>query len=205
MLKPLQRLVIDLLCGEDEGCRGDLEDLAGLVGDLDSLASSLPKPFLNGPPGRGPLASRVSNLHELRKEAVRLLEGDEALADYLVRRKLYADLRLHAKQEKPSLECPVCGHRPRIIRLARVEEGLFTGYEPRARCTCGMEWPFDEWLCPSCLAQGRDSFDVYVVRPGLLEVRKCKRCGYKIAVVEGKIDQADVALVNLLLDRFEGD
>lgn len=55
MQKPLQKLVVDLLCGEDEACRGDLEGLAGLVGELDSLASRLPKPFLNGPPTGGPL------------------------------------------------------------------------------------------------------------------------------------------------------
>lgn len=83
---------------------------------------------------------------------MRLLEGDEALADYLVRRKLYADLRMHVRPGGGYLECPVCGHKPRIIRLARVEEGLFSGYEPRARCTCGMEWPFDEWLAPRASA-----------------------------------------------------
>ncbi len=205
MQKPLQKLVIDTLCGDDPGCKEDLEDLAGLVRELDSLASRLPKPFLNGASSGGPLASRVSNIEDLRREALRLLEGDDALASYLVRRKLYADLRLHARARRGATECPVCGHRPRIVRLARVEEGLFTGYEPLARCTCGMEWPFDEWLCPACSIQGRDAFDVYVVRPGLLEVKKCRRCGYKLAVVVGRIDQADVALINLLLGNFEGD
>lgn len=204
MGRPLRELIVSLLCGEDKECREDLEGLARLVGELDNLASKLPKPFLDGSSTGRPLASRVLNLQELRKEAIRLLGRDDALVDYLVRRKLYADLRLHARLERMQPECPICGSKPRIIRLTRVDEGLFSGYEPRAKCTCGMEWPFDEWLCPSCLAYGRESFDVYVVRPGVLEVRRCRRCGYKVAVVEGKMDQADVALVNLLLDSFEG-
>ncbi len=45
MQKPLQKLVIDTLCGDDPGCKEDLEDLAGLVRELDSLASRLPKLF----------------------------------------------------------------------------------------------------------------------------------------------------------------
>lgn len=213
MNRELRELAEELRCGEDEECRRDLRELEGLVRELDSLASKLPKPFLtDAPQGGGPLISRVQNLEELRRSALSLVEGNEDLADYLVRRRLYLELgrelgRL-ATAPRDSPVCPVCGRRPRVVVLKRGETGLFAGHDAVARCTCGAEWPYNEWLCPSCRGMGRDNFEVYLFRSKergetpVLEVRVCRKCGYKLAVVWGDVDQVDVAFINLILDSF---
>ncbi len=189
----------EALCGDDEGCLSQARELAELVEWLDTVARRLPEPRLSGVGGE-PLAARVENLAEIDEAARAAVEGDEGLAEYLVRRRLYLSLRGLAAPAANARRCPVCGHLPTLIRLARVEGGLFSGYEARARCTCGMEWPFDEWLCPSCGAGGRESFDVYLA--GRLEVRRCTRCGYTLTVLSGRVGQAEHALANIIASRL---
>lgn len=191
--------LVEALCGGDEDCARDARELAELVEWLEERARGLPEPRLRPGDETTPLAGRVENLGELMRAALEAVGGDEGLAEYLVRRRLYLSLHRLAAPGAGARRCPVCGHTPTLIRLARAEGALFSGYEARARCTCGMEWPYDEWQCPSCGARGREAFDVYLA--GRVEVRRCRSCGYRLAVVEGRVGQAEHAIANILASR----
>ncbi|MCE4602505.1 MAG: hypothetical protein F7B18_04900 [Desulfurococcales archaeon] len=182
------------LCSDS--CSEDLESLAREAEELESLASKLPQPRLE-PGGGAPLASRVSNLDELLSVAGEVT-GSMELARYLVARRIYLDLRAHAPRPKGA-RCSVCGSTPRLITLSRVNQGIFDGYTPTARCACGMEWRVDEWECPSCGSRGRGFFNIYIVQPGVLEVRECRSCGYRLVVTSVRPRQVEVLLVTMLL------
>lgn len=202
MHKNIRSISINLLCSRDEKCRDELNALVEFVEELDRVASSLPEPVLGEDNNSTSFFDRTTNREQLLRAAMEALGGNRVLADYTVRRRLYLQYRGLVKPAKGLLACPVCGSLPRIVRLAQSEDALFSGYEAWARCTCGMEWPVDEWKCPSCGVEGREAFRVYTIEPGVFEARQCTRCGYMVAVVSSELSQADVALVNLVLESL---
>ena len=182
------------LCGDE--CVEDLEELAEEAEELEKLATGLPEPRLGAQNG-GPLASRVANLDEVTGAAIEAT-GNVGLARYLAIRRIYLKLGGQAPRATGAV-CPVCGSKPRVVVLSRVSQGFFDGYIPIARCICGMEWSVEEWRCPSCGSHGRDSFNIYIIKPGVLEVRECRSCGYRMAVTSVRPKQAEVMLASILL------
>ena len=201
--------LVDLICGGEEECIRDLEDLRSLVKFLDDLATRL-EPFkLSDKLEERPLRHGLLNYQELVSKVEEEV-GDKSLADYVVRRRLYleASRRGIVKDTAGGKLCPVCGEPPRIIVLRKSGlSDIFSGFVPHAMCSCGMDWVYDEWTCPRCGAAGREVFAVYLSKAQGLEVRKCKQCGNHVLIVHGGFygeRQYIYALLSLLLERIIG-
>lgn len=159
------------ICGEDTQCVEELENLSSFLQNLDEVAQQLDP----GPADGVPLLLCV-DLQRAREAARRYVT--EEFVDYLIRRSLY--FRYGGGEHNG--KCSVCGAPASLVVLRREDAGIFEGYRGYARCVCGSTWPLSLWRCLNCGAQGRENFEVYMLREGRL--LKCSRCGYIFGEVE---------------------
>jgi len=60
--------------------------------------------------------------------------------------------------------CRVYGVPASLVVLRREDAGIFEGYRAYARCVCGSTWPFKPWRCPNSGVEGRENFEVYLLK-----------------------------------------
>ena len=159
------------ICGDDPQCRGELEKLPSFLQQLDHIAKKLDF----GPVGGSPFFAHI-DLRRSRDVARRYVP--EEFVDYLIRRSLF--FRYGGGEDGG--RCRVCGVPASLVVLQREDAGIFEGYRAYARCVCGSTWPFKPWRCPNCGVEGRENFEVYLLKEGRL--LRCVRCGYLFGEVE---------------------
>jgi FdhE protein len=159
------------ICGDDPQCRGELEKLPSFLKQLDHIAQKLDF----GPVGESPFFAHV-DLRRARDVAHRYVP--EEFVDYIIRRSLF--FRYGGGEDGG--RCRVCGVPASLVVLRREDAGIFEGYRAYARCVCGSTWPSMPWRCPNCGVEGRENFEVYLLKEGRL--LRCVRCGYLFGEVE---------------------
>jgi len=128
-----------------------------------------------GPVGESPFFAHV-DLRRTRDVARRYVP--EEFVDYVIRRSLF--FRYGGGEDGG--RCRICGVPASLVVLRREDAGIFEGYRAYARCVCGSTWPSRPWRCPNCGVEGRENFEVYLLREGRL--LRCVRCGYLFGEVE---------------------
>ncbi len=194
-----------LLCRDDEGCRESIRQLRELIRSLDEAAYSI-KDQLTLESTEAPLIYNIANIREIYGKLREEVESDE-IALYLVRRALYLKASPMLERREGWLKCPVCGQPPTLIYFKPSDEGLYSGDIAYARCICGMEWKYREWVCPSCGIEGRESFRVMISRSTGLEVRTCRNCGHSMIVATRINDDKHYfhAVANLVLEAIRDE
>ncbi|MEM4650190.1 MAG: hypothetical protein QW086_00015 [Pyrobaculum sp.] len=86
-----------------------------------------------------------------------------------------------------------------LVVLRREDAGIFEGYRAYARCVCGSTWPSRLWRCPNRGVEGRENFEVYLLKEGHL--LRCVRCGYLFAEVEEAGELQALHVKFLLLNK----
>ncbi len=188
-MKP--ELLESAICGEDRECVESLRGVREALLELNRASLKLSKLLrVNGL--EKPLIKSVVNIGEARRELKEKFKvEDEELIDYAIRRALYMKLHGKVKASRDDMLCPLCGKPPTLIFFKKTDTGLFSGDIPHARCSCGMEWEYNEWRCPRCGVYGRTLFEVSVSTSTPIELRKCKRCGYTLFVARRIVGDKD--------------
>jgi len=159
------------ICGDDPQCRGELEKLPSFLQQLDHIAKKLDF----GPVGGSPFFAHI-DLRRSRDVARRYVP--EEFVDYLIRSLLF----FHHGGREDGGRCGVYGVPASLVVLRREDASIFEGYRAYARCVCGSTWPFKPWRCPNCGVEGRENFEVYLLKEGRL--LRGVRCGYLFGEVE---------------------
>ena len=159
------------ICGDDPQCREELEKFSSFLQQLDDIAQKLDF----GPVGESPFFAHI-DLRRARDVARRYVP--EEFVDYLIRRSLF--FRYGGGEDGG--KCRVCGVPASLVVLQREDAGIFEGYRAYARCVCGSTWPSRPWRCPNCGVEGRENYEVYLLKEGRL--LRCVRCGYLFGEVE---------------------
>ncbi|MEB3788012.1 MAG: hypothetical protein GSR78_04560 [Desulfurococcales archaeon] len=170
-----------MLCRDNESCMSDLHELDLLVEKLDAIAEEEAE-GLEVDSLEPPLLAHVRDIKSIQ-DRLRSQTGNDEIALYIIRRALYKKYRHTVTSEITGYRCPICGQPPTLLFYRKTDEGLYTGMMPQARCNCGAEWRIEnEWTCPSCMSNGRGAFKILVSSSTGLEVRICRKCGFKMAV-----------------------
>jgi len=159
------------ICGDDPQCREEFEKLPSFLQHIDRVAQELDL----GPVGESPFFAHV-DLRRARDVARRYVP--EEFVDYVIRRSLFFRYGGGGDEGR----CRVCGVPASLVVLRREDAGIFEGYRAYARCVCGSTWPSRPWRCLSCGVEGRENFEVYLLKEGRL--LRCVRCGYLFGEVE---------------------
>ncbi len=193
-----------MLCRDNTTCIEELEELGRLVDELDSIAEREAEE-IEVERLETPLLAHVRDVKSLQ-ERLRAETGNDEIALYIIRRALYKKYWIKMVDGKTGPRCPICGQPPTLMVFKKADEGLYTGMTPYARCNCGAEWRWgDEWICPSCMSNGRDGFRMLVSSSTGLEIRICRKCGFKMAVARnasGDIHRLQV-YTNIILEAIE--
>jgi len=174
------------ICGEDKQCVEELRKLPSFLQEVDQIAQTLDF----GPVDKSPFFVNI-DLRRARDSSRRYVP--EEFVDYLIRRSLF----FHYGGGEDGGRCRVCGVPASLVVLRREDTGIFDRYRSYARCVCGSTWLFALWKCPNCGVEGRENFEVYMLREGRL--MKCKQCGYLFGEVEETPDVQTLHVKFLLL------
>ncbi len=198
-------LLESVICNDDRECRESLGQIRETLSYINKIASSIKVGVKLERLGK-PLINHVSNIDEIKRSVASKLNGEENLVDYALRRVLYVKLRGRVRASREDSLCPLCGRPPTLIFFRKTDSALFSGDIPHARCSCGMEWEYDEWRCPQCGSTGRMQFDLQISRNGQVELRTCRKCGFTLFVarrITGDRDYFHV-LANMIVGGISG-
>lgn len=187
-----KEVLLNLICGDNEECR---EELLNIPKELNSfLESSQLTPSLKS--FTPPLLKQVENLGDYEA-----LVGDQSLGQLIVARKL-ASMYGGSFRGWSEDYCPICGRRPQLFLVRKVNSAFFEGKERVARCVCGFTWRYKWWRCPNCGVEGRENFDVFVNEKleGIF-FNKCRRCGFVHVEAYGEVDEVAQYALRILANH----
>jgi FdhE protein len=197
----MMNIILDVICGDNAECR---EELLKVPQEVNSLFNNnfhfIPRLKSLNPP----LIDQVENLNDAKAYF-----DNEELAKLAVAHKLHLIYGDKFKDWRGS-KCPICGRTPNLFIIKRSEAPSYSGYVKTAKCVCGFSWNYEWWRCPNCGVEGRENFDVLMIKnlSGVF-IYRCKRCGYVHAEVydvgiNEVVEYGLRVLINLLSREVKG-